>query len=305
MADSLSSLRIATRGSRLARWQAEAVRDMLLARRPDLVVELVIVTSTGDVNRTDPLHKIGGMGLFTKEVQDAVLDGRADVAVHSLKDLPTETPPELVIAAVPARGPTEDVLLAPKHRTLDRLPKGAKVATSSLRRRAQLLRTRPDLQIAEVRGNVETRVRKLLDGEFDGMILAAAGLERLDLFEHVTEVFTPDQMLPAVGQGALGIECRTSDAALRSLLSEIDHPATHEAILAERSFLRTLQGGCQLPIGALAEFDEGLIRLRGNVTSADGTGQFAGEWEGEDPVAVGRNLAEELIRYGARRLLAQ
>src|SRR5688572_23282798 len=174
-------LRIATRGSRLALWQAEAVQAMLLERRPDLAVELVIVTSTGDVNRTDPLHKIGGMGLFTKEVQDAVLDGRADVAVHSLKDLPTETPTELVIAAVPPRGPTEDALLAPKHLALDLLSNGAKVATSSLRRRAQLLRMRPDLQIAEVRGNVETRVRKLLDGEFDAMILAFAGLERLGL----------------------------------------------------------------------------------------------------------------------------
>src|SRR5829696_372586 len=153
MADILSSLRIATRGSRLARWQAEAVRDMLLARRPDFVVEFVLVTSTGDVNRTDPLHKIGGMGLFTKEVQDAILDGRADVAVHSLKDLPTETPKELVLAAVPARGSTEDVLLAPNHQTFERLPTAARVATSSLRRRAQLLRRRPDLQIADVRGN--------------------------------------------------------------------------------------------------------------------------------------------------------
>src|SRR4051812_3294449 len=178
---SAKTLRIATRGSRLARWQAETVRELLVEPHPTLQVELVIITSQGDVNRTDPLHKIGGMGLFTKEVQDAVLDGRADITVHSLKDLPTETPAELVLAAVPARGPTEDALLAPKHQTFDRLPTGARVATSSLRRRAQLLRRRPDLQIADVRGNVETRVRKLLDGEFDAMVLAAAGLERLEL----------------------------------------------------------------------------------------------------------------------------
>jgi hydroxymethylbilane synthase len=303
MAELSTTLRIATRGSRLALWQAETVRSLLLARRPSLVVELVIVQSTGDVNRTDPLHKIGGMGLFTKEVQDAVLDRRADLAVHSLKDLPTENPKELVLAAVPERGPTEDVLLAPKHRTLARLPKGARVATSSLRRRAQLLRLRPDLQIAEVRGNVETRIRKLTDGEFDAMILAAAGLERLGLLEHVTERFTADRMLPAVGQGALGIECRTDDEPVRSLLEEIDHHASHDAVRAERSFLRTLQGGCQLPIGGLATFHEGAILLRGNVTSADGDGQYNGEWEGDDPIEVGRSLAEQLIGIGARELL--
>jgi hydroxymethylbilane synthase len=303
MAELPTTLRIATRGSRLALWQAENVRSLLLARRPNLSIELVLVQSTGDVNRTDPLHKIGGMGLFTKEVQDAVIDRRADFAVHSLKDLPTENPKELVLAAVPERGPTEDVLLAPKHRTLARLPKGARVATSSLRRRAQLLRLRPDLQVAEVRGNVETRIRKLTDGEFDAMILAAAGLERLGLLEHVTERFTVDRMLPAVGQGALGIECRADDEPVRSLLEEIDHHASHDAVRAERSFLRTLQGGCQLPIGGLATFREGSVLLRGNVTSADGAGQFNGEWEGEDPVEVGRLLAEQLIGIGARDLL--
>jgi hydroxymethylbilane synthase len=296
-------LRIATRGSRLALWQAEAVQAMLLERRPDLAVELVIVTSTGDVNRTDPLHKIGGMGLFTKEIQDAVLDGRADIAVHSLKDLPTETPSELVIAAVPPRGPAEDALLAPKHGSLDRLPKGAKVATSSLRRRAQLLRLRPDLHIAEVRGNVETRVRKLLDGDCDAMILALAGLERLGLTEHVTERFTPVQILPAVGQGALGIECRSNDEDARSLLAEIDDAETHRAIAAERTFLRTLQGGCQLPIGALATIQGSRIHLRGNVTSRDGNEQFAGEAHGDDPHEVGARLADELLRQGAKKLL--
>jgi hydroxymethylbilane synthase len=297
------TLRIATRGSRLARWQAEMVRTMILEQRPELQLELVLVTSTGDVNRTDPLHKIGGMGLFTKEVQDAVLDGRADVAVHSLKDLPTETPSELVLAAVPARGPTEDVLLAPRHQTFVKLPTGAKVATSSLRRRAQLLRRRPDLEIAEVRGNVETRVRKLLDGEFDAMILAAAGLERLELTEHITEWFNPDQMLPAVGQGALGIECRTDDADTRLLLVEIDHAETHRAVAAERMFLKTLQGGCQLPIAALATSSGAHLTLRGNVTSTGGSEQFSGQTEGDDPADVGRRLAEELLGQGARRLL--
>ena len=296
-------LRIATRGSRLARWQAETVRTMLTERHPSLKVDLVIITSQGDVNRTDPLHKIGGMGLFTKEVQDAVLDGRADVAVHSLKDLPTETPQELVLASVPARGPTEDALLAPLHRTFERLPTAARVATSSLRRRAQLLRRRSDLQIVDVRGNVETRVRKLLDGEFDAMVLAAAGLERLELSDHVTERFNPDQMLPAVGQGALGVECRTDDAATRLLLVEIDHAETHRAVAAERMFLKTLQGGCQLPIAALATASGQHLRLRGNVTARDGSEQFSGEAEGDDPSTVGRELAEELLSQGARRLL--
>jgi len=276
---------------------------MLLERHSDLTVELVIVTSTGDVNRTDPLHKIGGMGLFTKEVQDAVLDGRADVAVHSLKDLPTETPSELVIAAVPPRGPTDDALLEPNGRTLEQLPSQSKVATSSLRRRAQLLKLRPDLHVAEVRGNVETRVRKLRDGEFHAMILAFAGLERLQLTQYVTQRFDADLMLPAVGQGALAVECRTRDDATLSMLAEIDDTDSHRATTAERTFLRTLQGGCQLPIGGLAVCADGKVRLRGNVTSHDGQEQFAGFAEGDDPIEVGRRLAENLLTQGARKLL--
>ena len=299
------TLRIATRGSRLALWQAEFVRDSLTAAHPALTIEFEIVVSSGDANRVDPLHKLGGIGLFTKEIQDAVLDGRAHVAVHSLKDLPTEPHPKLKLAAVPKRGLTEDALLSPRFDTLMNLPQGAKVATSSLRRRAQLLRHRPDLTISDLRGNVETRIRKLDEWELDAIVLAAAGLDRLGLADRITERFTPDVMLPAVGQGALGIECRADDEETANLLQVLNDGPTHAAVLAERAYLFALQGGCQLPIGALATVDGDDLRLRGNVVSRDGSKMLEGEEAGRisDAVAIGRSLGERLLSQGARGLL--
>ncbi|MGL5098010.1 MAG: hydroxymethylbilane synthase, partial [Planctomycetia bacterium] len=300
-----SRLRIATRASRLALWQAEYVQARLVAAHPGLVVELVKVVSTGDAVRDRPLHEIGGVGVFTKEVQDAVLDGRADLAVHSLKDLPTVEHPALVLAAVPERGSTADVLLAPTHRTLDALPLGATVATSSLRRRSQLLHRRPDLNVVDVRGNVETRIRKLYDEGLHGLVLAAAGLERLELAAEITHRFTPDEMLPAVGQGALGIECRADDAVTRAAVQCLDHWETHVAVLAERGFLRRLQGGCQVPIGALALLDGSTLTLRGLVAAADGHAVYSDRVVGptDAPAALGAVLADALLARGAAELL--
>jgi hydroxymethylbilane synthase len=299
----MTAIRIATRGSPLALWQAEHVRSLLTAAHPDLAVELVIVASAGDANRTQPLHEIGGLGLFTKEIQDAVLDGRAELAVHSLKDLPTQSHPALTLAAVPTRGTTEDALIAPRYGGFAGLPEGARLATGSLRRRAQLLRLRPDLKIVEIRGNVETRLDKLASEELDGVILAAAGLERLGLADRITERLTADAMLPAVGQGALGVECRTDDAATRALLTTVNHPPTHAAVAAERAFLAGLQGGCRLPIAALAHREGDVLYLQGNVTALDGSAQIAGDASGVDPIAVGAKLAARFRRLGARRLL--
>jgi hydroxymethylbilane synthase len=301
----MTTLRIATRGSRLALWQAETVKAALRAAHPGVVVELVLVVSQGDADRTRPLHEMGGVGVFTKEVQDAVLDGRADLAVHSLKDLPTIPHPELELAAVPVRGPTADALLSPRHGTLESLPPGAAVATGSLRRRAQLLRRRSDLRIEEVRGNVDTRVRKLLEGRLDAMVLARAGLERLGLLEHATEFLTPDVMLPAVGQGALGIECRRSDAAVRAALAALDDPQTHVAVSAERAFLAGLQGGCQMPIGALATLDGPQLTLEGNFVTPDGKTEIRGVRRGaaKDAAELGGELAAEFLARGVRDLM--
>jgi hydroxymethylbilane synthase len=298
-------LRIATRGSPLARWQAEHVRELLRGQHPGLAVELVIITSAGDLDRSRPLHEIGGVGLFTKEVQEAVLAGRADLAVHSLKDLPTQSPTELQLAAVPMRGTCEDALIAPCHRTLANLPAYARVGTSSLRRRAQLLRIRPDLEIIDVRGNVETRLRKLEEDQWDAILLAAAGLERLGLQDRITERLGVGTMLPAVGQGALGIECRSDDTRTADLLKPLNHDATRLAVTAERTFLATLEGGCQLPIGALATMKGETITLVGNVTAVDGSVQFSGSCQGTEPVELGRRLAQKLLAEGACGILAK
>lgn len=269
------------------------------------MVELVEVVSTGDVVRDRPLYEVGGVGIFTKEVQDALLDGRADLAVHSLKDLPTVEHADLTLAAVPIRGPVNDVLLAPQHKTVANLPEGARVATSSLRRRAQLLRARPDIQIVDIRGNVETRIRKLHEQELDGLILAAAGVIRLGLDNEVTEHLTHELMLPAVGQGALGIECRRDAPAVQSLLAELEDTPTRQAVTAERSFLRVLQGGCQLPVGAHARLQGDQLVLAGNVIGREGTPVFEGEIAGspDDGEKLGADLAHQLLSEGADGVL--
>jgi hydroxymethylbilane synthase len=299
-------LRVATRGSPLALWQAGHVAERLRPLAAPRPVELVEVETTGDRVRDLPLSRIGGDGLFTREIQRAVLDGRADVAVHSLKDLPTAAVPGLVLAAVPPRGPAGDALVSRRHRRFDDLPPGAAVGTSSLRRRAQALHRRPDLRLVDVRGNVGTRLRKLDEEGLDALILARAGLERLGLAGEMTEILDPDWMLPAVGQGALGLECREDDAATRTLLAPLDDAPTRQAVLAERALLRALGGGCLVPIGAAGVVRGGRLTLRGAVLPPDGRARVAGEDAGpaEEAEGVGRRLAEALLARGAGALLA-
>jgi hydroxymethylbilane synthase len=298
-------LRIGTRGSQLALWQANHVRDRLRALDPNRPIELVEIETEGDLIRDVPLVALGGQGAFTKAIQQALLDGRADVAVHSLKDLPTFTVAGLMLAAVPERGPTGDVFVSKKHRSFADLPQGAVVATSSLRRRAQVLHRRPDLKLVDMRGNVETRLRKLIDQELDAIILAEAGLVRLGLADRITEVLDRSWMLPAVGQGALGLECRIDDSATRQLVERLNHAETHAAVLAERAMLRGLGGGCSVPIGAAISGREGLLTLRGVVLSPDGSQRIEAEgaerWS--QPEQLGDQLAKDLTARGAQRIL--
>jgi hydroxymethylbilane synthase len=300
-------LRIGTRGSPLALWQANHVADRLRPLAAPRPVELVLIQTTGDRVQDRPLAQIGGDGLFTKEIQRALLTQTADVAVHSLKDLPTLPVEGLVLAAVPARGPTSDAFVSRRHRTFDSLPPGAVVGTSSLRRRAQVLHRRPDLRLVEMRGNVETRLRKLAEQDLDALVLARAGLERLGLADAITEILDPEWMLPAVGQGALGLECRADDRETRSLLAALDDPPSRQAVLAERALLRALGGGCLVPIGAAATVADDVLTLRGAVLSPDGRARIAGQTSGRagEAEALGQRLAEELLAQGARALLAR
>jgi hydroxymethylbilane synthase len=298
-------LRIGTRGSPLALWQANHVAERLRAVVPHRPIQLVEIQTTGDRVREVPLAQIGGEGVFTKEIQRAVLSGAADVAVHSLKDLPTLPVDGLVLAAVPPRGPAGDAFVSRKHRAFGELPLGAVVATSSQRRRAQVLHRRPDLRLVDIRGNVETRLNKLAGADLDALILAEAGLLRLGLSGAITEVLDPAWMLPAVGQGALGLECRQDDAQTRALLQQINDPVTERAVCAERALLRGLGGGCQLPIGAATLVEQGTLTLRGVVLAPDGTRRVEGRVSGDPAAAeaLGEQLARELISRGARELL--
>jgi hydroxymethylbilane synthase len=296
-------LRIGTRASLLARWQADWVAARL--RELGAEVEIVLLSTRGDREQGAPIGELGGQGLFTKEIQAALLDGRADVAVHSLKDLPTDAVPELVLAAVPERGPNGDVLVSGKYADVGDLPAGAIVGTGSARRRAQLLHARPDLQLAEVRGNVDTRLRKLDAGEFDALVLAEAGLVRLGLADRIRQVLPKELMLPAVGQGALGIECRADDDATREWLSKLDDANTRASVTAERAMLAALRGGCLAPVGAWGRVDAGQLRLTGVVLKSDGSERrFA---EGAVPLgaseSLGRAVAAELLAAGAGKLI--
>ena len=296
-------LRIGTRASLLARWQAEWVA----ARLRDLgaEVELVLLSTRGDREQVEPIGQLGGQGLFTKEIQAALLDGRADVAVHSLKDLPTEPVPELVLAAVPQRGPNGDALVSAKYASVAELPGGAVVGTGSARRRAQLLHARPDLQMAEVRGNVDTRLRKLDAGEFDALVLAEAGLVRLGLGERIRQVLPKQLMLPAVGQGALGIECRADDTATRPWLARLDDEVTRASVVSERAMLAALRGGCLAPVGAWGRSEGASFLLSGVVLRADGSRRLFAEQAGEPSAAeaLGRAVAAELLAAGAAALI--
>lgn len=301
-------IRIATRGSALALWQARYVAELLCQAHPQWQVELVEVTTSGDRVQTQPLRSFGGTGAFTREVQAAVLEGRADLAVHSLKDLPTEAVAGLVLAAVPPRGDTDDALVLPPGSTLagwEALPAGARVGTGSPRRQAQLRAMRPDWQIEEIRGNVPTRLRKLDAGEYDALVLAAAGLTRLELAARISQRLQPPLMFPAVGQGAIGIECRASDDTVRTLLAAITDPPTWAAVLAERALLSTLRAGCHAPVGVATACTTGLLRLQAVVLSRDGTRRWLAEATRcpEEAIALGVAVAEELLRQGAAEVL--
>jgi hydroxymethylbilane synthase len=301
----MATLRIGTRGSPLARWQAEWVASALLAANPGLDVELIEIKTHGDRDRNSSLATIGGAGLFTKEIQLALLDGDVDVAVHSLKDLPTQGPSELVLGAIPLREEVADALISPVFQTLDNLPDGASVGTGSLRRRAQLLHLRPKLNVLAIRGNVETRLRQALDGRLDAVVLASAGLRRLGFERDVTETLGPPRLLPAVGQGALGIECRSIDEATRSLLTPLNDNNTRCAVFAERRLLAELEGGCLIPLGAWGRVTAQGLNLDAAVFDVDGREQISTSASGptSDPDRVGREVAQRLREMGAERLL--
>jgi hydroxymethylbilane synthase len=300
---SVPRLRLGTRASPLARWQAEWVATRLGER--GIEVEMVHISTQGDV-KAGPVGQIGGQGLFTKEIQRALLERQIDLAVHSLKDLPTAPVAGLLLAAVPTRETTADVLVSGKYGSLDHLPHGARVGTGSLRRQAQLLHVRPDLTILDIRGNVETRLKKLDDGEFDAIVLAAAGLTRLGFADRMTFILPQSIMLPAVGQGALGLETRDDDSVARTLVEPLTDAATHAAVLAERSLLHALRGGCLAPVGALAQVEDSVLKLEAVVLSGDGQRRISADAAGrpEDAIHIGEQVAEELLVQGAAELIA-
>jgi hydroxymethylbilane synthase len=298
-------VRIGTRGSPLARWQADWVASELRRLHPDVIVELVEIKTQGDRDRNTPLAAIGGQGLFTKEIQRALLDGTVDIAVHSLKDLPTEGSGTLVLGAVPAREALADALIAPVHRTLNNLPAGASVGTGSLRRRAQLLFARPDLRVVGIRGNVETRLNQALQGALDAVVLAEAGLRRLSLERHVTERLGPPRFLPAVGQGALAIECRHDDASTLARVAPLDDPDTRCAVLAERRALAELEGGCMIPLGAWGRCGAAGLILDAAIFDIEGRERVFASLSGpvDDPLQLGSRVAQSLREQGADALL--
>ncbi len=305
-----SQIRIATRASQLALWQAHYVSDLLRQSHTELDVELIEVSTQGDRDQTNALQQFGGLGVFTREVQKAVLDGRADIAVHSLKDLPTESAEGLQLAAVPERGPLFDALVLPKRALnescrIDSLPTGTKIGTGSVRRQAQLLHHRDDLQLLDIRGNVETRLRKLDDGEYDAIILAEAGLRRLEFENRITCRLQPPLMFPAVGQGALGIECRSDDQGTAHILSSIAHAQTFFAVRAERSLLSTLRAGCHAPVGVYCELRDDNLSLQAVVLSHDGRQKITAESMADDiePESLGGKVARLLLDQGADALV--
>ena len=298
-------LRLGTRASPLARWQA----DWVAARLGQLAieVEMVQIATQGDAQQLAPVGTIGAQGVFTKEIQRALLEGQVDLAVHSLKDLPTQPIDGLTLAAVPERDSAGDVLVVSgQAQSVGELPQQARVGTGSLRRRAQLLHLRPDLIIQPVRGNVDTRLRKLDQGQHDAIVLAEAGLKRLGLAHRITHVIPKSLMLPAVGQGALGVEARQDDPATLEILGKLDHPQTRSAVVAERSMLATLRGGCLAPVGAWARTQDARLCLDGVVLSGDGSQRVAATAAGphEDAAQIGKQIAEQLFELGAANLIS-
>ncbi len=303
------TIRIATRASRLALWQADHVAALLKVAAPDVVIEIVHVTTSGDRDQTGALSSFGGLGVFTREVQKCVLDGQADLAVHSLKDLPTESAAGLCLAAVPQRAETADALVlpaaAPAIADLASLPSAARLGTGSLRRQAQLLHLRPDLIFADARGNVETRLRKLDAGDFDGLVLAVAGLARLGFSERISLQLVPPVMYAAVGQGALGIECREADAGLLALLAQLDDTGARTRVTAERALLAHLHAGCHAPVGAATRIESGELLLEAIVCNSDGRERIFAEGRGPtvNSASLGQEVAEHLLAHSADRLI--
>ena len=298
-------VRIATRKSPLALWQAEYVKSALESAHPGIEVEIIGMSTKGDKILDTPLAKVGGKGLFVKELEVALQEQRADIAVHSMKDVPMELPPGLSIEAICPREDFRDAFVSNQFASLSTLPQGAKVGTSSLRRQCQLRAMRPDLQILDLRGNVNSRLRKLDEGQYDGIILAAAGLKRLKFDERITDLIAPEVSLPAVGQGAVGIECRSDDERTIKLLAPLNDPDSHVQVSAERSMNFQLQGGCQVPIAGFAVLEGDQIYLRGLVGYVDGSEIFRAEARGpqSNAIEIGRSVAEQLLKSGAGKAL--
>jgi hydroxymethylbilane synthase len=299
------TVRIATRKSPLALWQAEFVRDSLLARNPGLQVELVKMVTQGDKILDTPLAKVGGKGLFVKELEQGMLRGDADIAVHSMKDVPVEFPEGLHLAVICQREDPRDAFVSNDYAGIEDLPQGARVGTSSLRRACQLRAWRADLEILDLRGNVNTRLRKLDEGAYDAIILACAGLIRLDFGKRIRSHLDTGFSLPAVGQGAVGIECRRDDLFINDLIAPLNHPWTSTCVRAERAMNNRLEGGCQVPIAGFAELNGDTLLLRGLVGRPDGSEMIRGEIAGQASEAeyLGTTLADDLLSRGAKVIL--
>lgn len=300
-------VKIATRKSPLAMWQAEYIKARLEAIHSNLTVELVPMVTKGDIILDTPLAKVGGKGLFVKELEVAMLDGRADIAVHSMKDVPVEFPEGLGLEVICEREDPRDAFVSNTYKQISELPEGAVVGTCSLRRQCQVSEARPDLQIRNLRGNVNTRLAKLDNGDYDAIILAAAGLKRLEMSDRIASHIEPEQSLPAVGQGAVGIECRVDDERIKALLAPLNDAETSDRVLAERAMNLALEGGCQVPIGSYALIENDEIWLRGLVGKPDGTQVIRAEITGHRSEAkqLGLTLAETLLKQGAKEILAE
>lgn len=300
-------IRIGSRGSQLALWQANWVKNQIEKRHPGVEVEIIKIKTSGDVILDVPLAQVGGKGLFVKEIEEALLDNRIDLAVHSMKDVPVVFPDGLEVGIITEREDIRDAFISADGKKIDELPRGAVIGTSSLRRKSQLLHYRPDLEIVSIRGNVGTRLRKIEELNLAGTILAAAGLMRLGFGEKITELLPVSLSLPAIGQGALGIETRIGDNPIRDLISHLDDHDSNLSVRAERAFLKRLEGGCQVPIAAYGTRENGSIRLDGMVASINGERLIRKSVTGpeEDPEAIGSSLAEDLLSMGAGEILSE
>lgn len=300
----MRALRIGTRGSLLAKWQAESVRKQLFAAT-GVDAEIVVIKTAGDKLQHAPLTEIGGKGIFIKELEEALLDESIDLAVHSVKDIPTDTPSRLCFPAVCKRADVRDCLVSANGVSLANLRQGARVGTGSLRRQTQLLHLRPDLDFRDLRGNVDTRLRKVDSGEYEAILLAKAGLDRLGLSQRIAETLSPDVCMPAVGQGAIGVEARLKDAEIATVLAALDDAETRTAIIAERALLAAMQGGCQVPLGAWARMERGELVMEACVCSVDGVQYIKERTSGaaENATQIGQQLAKQLLDAGAMEIL--